>query len=117
MKPDVDFTVDKSNLYREESITDLKVASIRRLIPIKEDGSVDDSRSEVFMGHTQLMSPQGPVPIQDTLDAETLDQAMAVFPAAMEKAMEEMIDRATKAQQEQEQAQQKEKSRIITPGM
>ena len=31
----IDFTVDQSNLYREEGITDLKVASIRRLIPIK----------------------------------------------------------------------------------
>ena len=28
----IDFTVDKNNLYREESITDIKVASIRRLI-------------------------------------------------------------------------------------
>ena len=29
----IDFTIDKTNLHREESITDLKVGSIRRLVP------------------------------------------------------------------------------------
>ena len=34
--------VDKSNLYKEESFTDLKVATIRRLSPVKHDGSPDN---------------------------------------------------------------------------
>ena len=51
--------VDRSNLYREEMVTDLRVASIRRLIPIKEDGSPDTTRREVFLASTQIMSPQG----------------------------------------------------------
>lgn len=116
MKPEIDFTVDQNNLYREESITDLKVASIRRLVPVNKDGSVDKSRKEVFMGHTQLMSPQGPVPIQNSLEAENLDQAMAAFPDAMHKAMDELIEKAKKEQQEQQRTNQRDDSRIITPG-
>ena len=69
---DVDFSVDKKNLYREEAITDLKVASIRRLVPVKIDGSEDDSRPQIFMGHTQLMSQQGPIPIHAPLKAQQL---------------------------------------------
>ncbi len=42
--------VDRSNLYREESFTDLKVATIRRLSPIKEDGSPDSERPPLFTG-------------------------------------------------------------------
>ena len=54
--------VDKSNLYREESFTDLKVATIRRLSPIKEDGSPDTSRPQLFTGETTLMSGTRPPP-------------------------------------------------------
>ena len=56
----IDFNVDRDNLYREEGITDLKTASIRRLIPIKADGSTDASRTAIFVGSTQLMTPEGP---------------------------------------------------------
>ena len=49
----IDFTVTKNNLYREEAITDLKVASIRRLVPIKTDGSPDASRPELIQGFTR----------------------------------------------------------------
>ena len=66
---EIDFTVDKKNLYREESITDLKVASIRRLVPVKPDGTEDPARQTIFIGQTQLMSPEGPLPIQSELDA------------------------------------------------
>ena len=38
----LNFTVDKSNLYREESVTDLKIANIQRLTPVHLDGSEDD---------------------------------------------------------------------------
>ena len=31
--------VDRDNLYREEVVTDLKVATIRKLVPIRPDGS------------------------------------------------------------------------------
>mgnify|MGYP000661815025 CR=1 FL=1 len=78
-----EFKVDTENLYREESVTDLKVASIRVLIPIHPDGRDELDRDRVYVGSTQLMSPEGPIPLQAPLPAETLEEAMAVFPEAM----------------------------------
>ncbi len=108
----VNFTVDKDNLYREESITDIKVASIRKMTPIKPDGTDDDNRKAIFYGHSQLMSPQGPLPIQAKLESETLEAAMEEFPEAMKKALAEMVERVKKMQQEEQQND----SRIIMPG-
>lgn len=112
---DVDFTVDKKNLYKEESITDLKVASIRRLIPITEDGAEDPGRTPIFMGHTQLMSQQGPIPIQANLKAVSLQDAIAEFPGAMKLALNEVVEKIRQLQQQQVQ-QQRDRSRIIVPG-
>ncbi len=111
----INFSIDKSNLYREESITDLKVASIRKLIPIKPDGSEDEKRTTIFVGHTQLMSPEGPVPIHAPLNAKNLDEAMDAFPQAMKQALAEMVEKI-KQMQQQEKMQPKEDSRIIVPG-
>ena len=60
----IDFAMDRKNLYREESFTDLKIASIRRLTPVKPDGSADKTRKTIFVGHTNLITPNGPLPIQ-----------------------------------------------------
>ncbi|OQY08303.1 MAG: cytoplasmic protein [Desulfobacteraceae bacterium 4572_123] len=111
----IDFNVDKNNLYREESITDLKVASIRRLIPVKSDGTEDRSRTPVFIGHTQLMSPDGPLPIQSQLAANNIEEALDAFPEAMKQALAEVVERIKKMQKEQEQKKNDE-SRIIMPG-
>ncbi|MGD9160131.1 MAG: cytoplasmic protein [Desulfobacteraceae bacterium] len=111
----IDFTVNKDNLYREESITDLKTASIRCLTPVKLDGTVDESRQKIFIGHTQLMSQQGPLPIQARLNATTLEEAMDRFPSAMQNEMAQMIEQAKKMQQEMEKAEQREKSNLILP--
>lgn len=113
----IDFTVDKNNLYREDSVTDLKIASIKRLIPVNLDGSEDAGRTHVFYGHTQLMSPQGPVPIQAVLVANNIEEAIDVFPAAMKKAFDEMVAKVQKMQEEQEKTQGQNDSRIIMPGM
>lgn len=100
--------MDMANLYREEAYTDLKTGGIRKLVPVKLDGSDDPSRSPVFSGHTQLMSPHGPLPLQGGLDAKTLEEAVLKFPAAMEEAMNRMIEEAQNYQREQA-------SRIVTP--
>ncbi len=110
-----DFSIDTTNLYREESITDLKAASIRRLVPILADGSDDAGRSQIFIGHTQLMSPEGPLPIQARLKAESLAEAYEEFPGAMRRALEEVI-RQVEQMRQQQQAQARDQSRIIVPG-
>ena len=105
----IDFTVDQSNLYLEESFTDLRLASIRRLTPVKANGIKDKNRKPLFMGQTQVMTPQGPFPIQVLLDARNLKEAMEKFPGTMKTAMLNMMDQLKKAEP-------KEESRIIIPG-
>ncbi len=101
--------VDKSNLYREESFTDLKVATIRRLSPIKEDGSPDSARPTLFTGETTLMSDRGPLPIQAPIEAKDLNEAMDKFPEAVQAAVERLIEQAKEMQRQQ-------MSRIVVPG-
>ncbi len=112
---EIDFTVDRKGLFREESFTDLKVASIRRLVPVNTDGTDDPGRTPIYLGQTQLMSPEGPVPVQSRLVANSLEEAMDVFPQAMQKALEEIV-KNLQEMQKKEQAQQQEDSRIIVPG-
>lgn len=112
---DIDFTVDKSNLYREESIVDLKSASIRRLVPIRADGSDDPGRAAIFIGSSQLMSREGPLPIQARLKATTLEAAYEEFPSAMQSALAEMITKLQQLYREQQRGKQ-DSSRIIVPG-
>ena len=103
-----DVKMDVANLYREEAYTDLKTGGIRKLAPIKLDGSEDESRPAVFSGHTQVMSPHGPVPIQGIIEANTLEEAVAGFPLAMEAAMNQMVEEAQRMQREQA-------NKIVTP--
>lgn len=111
----IDFKVDTSNLYREDSITDLRVASIRRMVPITEDGQDDPSRSPVFFGHTQIITPQGPLPLQAKLMANNMGEAIAAFPDAMQQEMTKMVQQI-RQMQEEEQNKQNNDSRIIVPG-
>ncbi len=110
----LNFTVDKNNLYREESITDLKIANIQRLVPVHLDESEDSSRETIFLGRTQLSTPQGPIPIQAKLAAKTLEEAMDMFPKAMEAETRKVVESFKQMQEQQKKA---EKSRIIMPGM
>lgn len=102
-------TIDRNNLYREESFTDLKAGTIKKFVPIKSDGSPDPTRSPAFMGMTQIMSNAGPLPIQFMLEAKTLDEALAEFSGAAKKAVDELIEEARRIQLEAA-------SRIIVPG-
>ncbi len=109
----IDLNVDVNNLYREENFTDLKVASIRRLVPVDADGNADESRPPVFMGSTHVMTPDGPMPIQAKLEANNLKEAMETFPKDMEVALGQMIEQIQRMQQAQKG---KDDSRIIVPG-
>ena len=112
---DIDFTVDQSNLFREEAITDLKVASIRRLVPILPDGSDDPGRAPIFMGHSQIMTPEGPLPLQARLEANNMAEAFEVFPGAMQQALSEMIQQLQEMYRREKEKKQDD-SRIIVPG-
>ena len=101
--------VDRENLYLEEVFTDLKVATIRRLSPVKVDGSQDETRPVLFHAQTQLMSQMGPLPVNCAIEAANLEEAIQKFPEAIAQAIERMIEEA-------KEIQRQESSRIIVPG-
>jgi hypothetical protein len=105
-----DIKINTDNLYREEAFTDLTFATIRRLTPVKIDGSIDESREPIFTGMTQLMSPNGPIPVQCLIEgAKNLSEAAAKLPEAIEKSVQAMIAEA-------EEMRRQEASKIIVPG-
>lgn len=103
-----DLKVDQQNLYREEVFTDRRVATIRRLTPVKQDGSADKTRDPVYVGQTSLMTPAGSLPVQAELQARNLQQAMERFPGAIAAAVDEMMAQL-------EDLRRREASRIVTP--
>ena len=108
-KPVPDIRVDSENLYREDVYTDLKVASIRVLTPVKLDGSIDAARPVLYSGETQLISQMGPVPVHAPIDAANLEEAIAKFPEAVTIAIDRLMEEAR-------EIQRREASRIVVPG-
>ena len=105
-----DIKINTDNLYKEESFTDLTYATIRQLTPVKIDGSIDESRETIFTGIAQLMSPNGPIPVQCIIEgAKNLSEAAAKLPEAIEKTVQAMIAEA-------KEMQRQESSRLIVPG-
>lgn len=111
-----EFKIDRTNLYIEESFTDLKIGTVKRLTPVKTDGSEDKSRKTMFVGHTSIMTPNGPLPIQNVIEAKELAQAIKKFPEAMQEAMDRLIEEVKKYQEQQQSEIQRPESNIIIPG-
>lgn len=112
----LNFNLDRSNLYLEESFTDLKVGSVKRLSPIKADGSPDRERQPVFVGQTSVYTPHGSLPIENVIAAKDLAQAFKRFPEAMHAAMQRLMEEAKKMRDEkQSPIIQGPGSRIIMP--
>ena len=111
----IEFTIDRSNLYLEESFTDLKAGTVKRLTPVRPDGSQDKTRKTVFVGHTSILTPNGPLPIQNVIAAKELQQAIKKFPEAMQAAMEQLMEEVKKYQEQEQSQIQKPDSRIIVP--
>ena len=61
--------LDATQLYREEIFTDRKAGTLRRLVPVKSDGSEDSSRPVLYSGQTQLLTPAGVLPLAFELEA------------------------------------------------
>ena len=104
-----EITVDLSNLHREEVFTDLQAASIRRLTPVKSDGSQDSARDVMYIGETNLMTQMGPLPVQFPIEAKDLDDAFSQFAEGVKGAIERLNERAKEMARE-------ESSRIVVPG-
>ena len=100
--------IDGSNLWKEENITDLKVGNIRRLTPIKLDGSEDEARTASYSATTNIMTPNGALPISGEIEATNLAEAVEKFPEAINAAVKKLQEEMIRMQQEQA-------NKIVTP--
>ena len=80
--------LDPASLYLEEVFTDRRIGTIRRLTPVKGDGSRDPKREIAYLGETQVMSTVGALPISFEIDAASLDEAAQKFGPAAKEAIE-----------------------------
>jgi hypothetical protein len=112
----IDFNLDRSNLYLEETFTDLKTGTLKRFTPVLPDGSADKTRKSVFIGQTSVHTPHGPLPIQNVVHAKELAQAFKRFPEAMQQAIQRLMEEADKMRREEAAPLiQTPESRIIVP--
>lgn len=107
--PSPEISMDTSNLYRDESFTDRRVGSIQRLSPVTPDGDPDTSRTVLYVGQTQIMTPGGALPLSFEIPAQTLGEAIAQFGTLAEQALQETMQRLEEMRREQA-------SSLIVPG-
>ncbi|HEY1726482.1 MAG TPA: hypothetical protein VGF89_13740 [Steroidobacteraceae bacterium] len=103
-----DIQLDSAGLYREDMFTDRKAGSIRRLVPVSADGQTDASRSVLYSGQTQLLTPGGVLPLGFEIEADSLEDAIRKFPAAVKEALDQAIEEAREYRRESS-------SRIVVP--
>lgn len=100
--------LDTDDLYREETFSDRKAGVLRQLIPVRKDGSVDDSRSTIYQGSTQLMTQMGALPVSFEIQAGSLEEALDKFPEAAKQGIKDTVDQLQEMRREAA-------SSIITP--
>jgi hypothetical protein len=100
--------LDGAGLYREEMFTDRKAGTIRRLVPVTVDGQTDATRSVLYSGQTQLLTPTGVLPLGFEIEADSLADAVSKFPAAVKEALDQAIEEAREYRREAS-------SRIVVP--
>ena len=104
-----EITADLDNLHREDVFSDMRLATIRRLQPVRHDGSPDPTRPTTYIAETTIVSQLGPIPVQSPIEADSLKDAFTKFPEAIRAAVERLSERAQEMRRE-------EASRIVVPG-
>ena len=100
--------MDANDLYREDTITDRKVGTIRVLTPVRPDGSTDPARTAVYVGQAQIMTPAGVLPLSFEIPAATLAEACTGFADGAKIAFEETM-------QELQEMRRQQASSIVIP--
>lgn len=87
-----DPSMDPATLYLEEVFTDRRVGTIRRLTPVKTDGTRDLARPVLYVGETQVFMQQlGTLPVAFEIPAATLEEAAKKFGELAKDAIEKMM--------------------------
>lgn len=101
--------LDPTHLYRDESFTDGRSGTLRRLVPVDTQGRDDPGRPVLFEGHASLMTPGGALPLQFPIDASSIEDALRKFPDAARQALEHTLEELRRLQREAQ-------SSIVVPG-
>ncbi|MDP1674006.1 MAG: hypothetical protein Q8L65_12965 [Burkholderiales bacterium] len=104
-----DSRMDAASLYREDIVTDRKVGTIRRMIPLKTDGSDDSARPTIYVGEAQIMTNAGPLPINFDIEAKNLAEAVEKFGDSAKEAVERTV-------RELQELRRQQASSIVVPG-
>ena len=104
-----EINMDASAMYREETFTDNTVGTLRRLTPVNANGEVDTTRSEQYIGSTQVMTNAGPLPLSFEIEAATMPEAIAGFGEAARQSFERTMEELREMQRQQA-------SSIVVPG-
>ena len=83
--------MNPADLWLEEVYTDRRIGTLRKLTPVKGDGSRDASREIQWIGETQVLSQIGTLPITFPLEAKTLEEAAKKFGPEAKKAIERTV--------------------------
>ncbi|MCC7486391.1 MAG: hypothetical protein IT529_15570 [Burkholderiales bacterium] len=86
-----DMKMDPAALYREDVFTDRKIGVIRRLTPVRSDGSDDPSRQVLYSGETQILTSVGPLPVNFEIEAGNLGEAASRYAEAAKAAVERTV--------------------------
>lgn len=101
--------MDASALYREDIITDRKVGTIRRMIPVLPSGADDAARPTIYVGEAQIMTNAGPLPINFEIEGKDLGEAVEKFGEAAKEAVERTV-------RELQELRRQQASSIVVPG-
>ena len=101
--------MDAKDLYRDQNYTDRKTGTIRVLTPVHADGEEDSSRPTIFLGHAQMMTAAGPMPLSFEIEGTTLVEAVENYAVAAKQAVDDAIE-------EIKEMQRKASSQIVMPG-
>lgn len=83
-----DMALDPTTLYKEDTFTDRKIGTLRRLTPVTADGTDDPARSVEYIGQAQIMTPVGTMPLSFQINADSLADAIDKYAAAANEAIE-----------------------------
>jgi hypothetical protein len=101
--------MDPNALFKEEVFTDHQTGSLRRLTPVKADGSPDTVRKTVYIGEAQLLTSAGALPLSFEIDAQSLGEAAQKYGAGVKLAYEQALE-------EFQELRRRASSGLVLPG-
>ena len=83
--------MDSTQVYREDTFTDRRVGTIKRMSPVTPAGEPDTARPILYVGQAQIMTPMGALPLSFDIEADSLTAAIEKFGPAAEVAVQQTM--------------------------